>query len=86
MHACESQLVVKGTLFQQVPYFNGRVFLENKEEIGKVDEILGPINEMVRSLDPLVRQSLTCSSGLCRAGWAADDVHGTTRGSFSFRL
>ena len=47
VHEVESQLLVKGLLHQQVPYFNGRIFLHNKEEIGKVDEILGPINEMV---------------------------------------
>lgn len=49
LHEVEQQLLVKGVLQQQVPYFNGRVFLENKAEIGKVDEILGPINEMVGS-------------------------------------
>ena len=47
MHAAENELVVKGLLQQQVPYFNGRIFLANKEEVGRVDEILGPINEMV---------------------------------------
>ncbi|KAK1442640.1 nucleolar protein family a member 1 snornp protein gar1 like protein [Babesia gibsoni] len=45
VHDCEEQLVVKSTLEDRVPYFNGRVFLENKQEIGKVDEILGPVNE-----------------------------------------
>ncbi|OEH80578.1 GAR1 protein RNA binding region protein [Cyclospora cayetanensis] len=34
----------------KVPYFNGRIFLENKQEIGKVDEILGPINQMYFSV------------------------------------
>lgn len=52
LHEVEQQLLVKGLLQQQVPYFNGRVFLENKAEVGKVDEILGPINEMVRPLYP----------------------------------
>lgn len=33
-------------IFEQVPYFNAPIFLENKSSIGKVDEILGPINEM----------------------------------------
>jgi len=27
-----------------VPHFNARVFLENKEQVGKIDEIFGPIN------------------------------------------
>lgn len=44
LHSSEHELVCKSILKDQVPYFNGRIFLENKEEIGKVDEILGPIN------------------------------------------
>lgn len=30
MHTCQEELVCKCTLEQQVPYFNGRIFLENK--------------------------------------------------------
>jgi H/ACA ribonucleoprotein complex subunit 1 len=30
----------------KIPYFNAPIFLENKTQIGKVDEILGPINEV----------------------------------------
>ena len=29
-----------------IPYFNAPIYLENKTQIGKVDEILGPINEV----------------------------------------
>ena len=29
---------------EQVPYFNGPIFLENKTQVGKVEEIFGPIN------------------------------------------
>ena len=43
LHACEEELICKCTN-TKVPYFNGRVFLENKSQIGQVDEILGPIN------------------------------------------
>lgn len=32
----------------QIPYFNAPIFLENKTQIGKVDEILGQINSVVR--------------------------------------
>ena len=28
----------------KVPYFNGPIFLENKTQVGKVEEIFGPIN------------------------------------------
>ncbi|KAJ2607775.1 H/ACA snoRNP pseudouridylase subunit [Coemansia sp. RSA 1365] len=45
MHACEEQMVCKSTN-EKVPYFNAPIFLENKTQIGKVDEILGPINEV----------------------------------------
>ena len=31
----------------QIPYFNAPMFLENKTQIGKVEEILGPINNVV---------------------------------------
>ncbi|CAF0896735.1 unnamed protein product [Adineta ricciae] len=43
-HPCESQLVCKATN-DMIPYFNAGVFLENKQQIGKVDEILGPMKE-----------------------------------------
>ncbi len=29
-----------------IPYFNAPIYLENKTQIGKIDEILGPINEV----------------------------------------
>lgn len=53
MHSCKEELVCKCTMNEQVPYFNGRVFLQNKQEIGKIDEILGPIRKFV-SLSPLL--------------------------------
>jgi len=31
---------------QRIPYFNAPIYLANKTQIGKVDEILGPINEV----------------------------------------
>ncbi len=33
----------------QIPYFNAPIFLENKTQIGKVEEILGSLNNVVRS-------------------------------------
>jgi H/ACA ribonucleoprotein complex subunit 1 len=32
----------------QIPYFNAPIYLENKTQIGKVEEILGPIHKYVR--------------------------------------
>ncbi|CEG64447.1 Putative H/ACA ribonucleoprotein complex subunit 1 [Rhizopus microsporus] len=45
MHACEGEMVCK-SINPKVPYFNAPIYLENKSQIGKVDEILGPINEV----------------------------------------
>lgn len=45
MHAAESEMVCKST-HEKIPYFNAPVFMENKTQIGKVDEILGPINQV----------------------------------------
>ncbi|EDO06173.1 putative H/ACA ribonucleoprotein complex subunit GAR1 [Babesia bovis T2Bo] len=53
IHDCEEQLLIKSKLSTCVPYFNGRIFLANKQEIGKVDEILGPINEYFFSVSLL---------------------------------
>lgn len=40
----KDDLVVKCTN-EKIPYFNSPVYLENKEKIGKVDEIFGPIHD-----------------------------------------
>lgn len=32
---------------EKIPHFNAPIFLENKSQIGKLDEILGPINQVV---------------------------------------
>lgn len=32
---------------EKIPYFNAPIFLENKQQIGKVDEIFGPIRDFV---------------------------------------
>ncbi|KAJ1956848.1 H/ACA snoRNP pseudouridylase subunit [Dipsacomyces acuminosporus] len=45
MHACEGEMVCKSTN-EKIPFFNAPIYLENKTQIGKVDEILGPINEV----------------------------------------
>lgn len=45
MHDCESELVCRWTMTDKVPYFNAGVYLENKRQIGKLDEILGKVSE-----------------------------------------
>ena len=36
----------------QIPYFNAPIFLANKTQVGKVDEILGQINSVVSAAAP----------------------------------
>jgi H/ACA ribonucleoprotein complex subunit 1 len=51
LHACEGDAVTKLTN-EKVPYFNAPIYLQNKTQIGKVDEIFGPINESVSASLP----------------------------------
>jgi H/ACA ribonucleoprotein complex subunit 1 len=46
IHAVEGEMLCHSTDAKHVPYFNAPIYLENKSQIGKVDEILGPINEV----------------------------------------
>ncbi|KAI4819151.1 H/ACA ribonucleoprotein complex subunit 1 [Gymnodraco acuticeps] len=51
VHPCEDDLVVKCTTEEnKVPYFNAPVYLENKEQIGKVDEIFGQLRDFYFSV------------------------------------
>jgi len=50
MHACEEYLVIKHTLPDKVPIFGRPVYLENKNKIGLIDDVFGPINEFVKIL------------------------------------
>jgi len=48
---------VEGDIFcrssnPKVPYFNAVIFLENKTPVGKVDEIMGPLNNVYFSVKP----------------------------------
>lgn len=48
LHPCEDDIVCKCTTDEnKVPYFNAPVYLENKEQIGKVDEIFGQLRDFV---------------------------------------
>ncbi|KAI3661809.1 hypothetical protein MP638_003817 [Amoeboaphelidium occidentale] len=61
MHPSEGEMVCKSTN-TKVPYFNAPVYLQNKTQIGKVDEILGPINEVmftVKLQDGMVASSFS---------------------------
>ncbi|KAL2114986.1 hypothetical protein VTJ04DRAFT_10649 [Mycothermus thermophilus] len=51
LHACEGEMVVKSTN-PKIPHFNAPIYLENKTAIGKVDEVLGPINQVYFTIKP----------------------------------
>ncbi|KAF8319294.1 Gar1-domain-containing protein [Clavulina sp. PMI_390] len=50
VHAVEDEMLCSSTMADKVPYFNAPIYLQNKSVIGKVDEILGPINEVYFSI------------------------------------
>lgn len=43
-HPCGNDLVLKVEM-EDVPYFNAPVYLENKQSIGKIDEIFGSLRD-----------------------------------------
>ncbi|KAH8078313.1 Gar1/Naf1 RNA binding region-domain-containing protein [Filobasidium floriforme] len=45
-HSVEGEMLCSSLMPTRVPYFNAPIYLQNKTQIGKVDEILGPINEV----------------------------------------
>ena len=51
-NACEGDMVVKSTI-EKIPHFNAPIYLENMQQIGKLDEIFGPINQVVCSMASL---------------------------------
>jgi H/ACA ribonucleoprotein complex subunit 1 len=50
MHSAENDMVFKVLNNEKIPKFNSPVFLENKTPFGQIDEILGPVNEVVRRI------------------------------------
>ncbi|KAH9174256.1 H/ACA ribonucleoprotein complex, subunit Gar1/Naf1 [Lactarius sanguifluus] len=50
VHAVEDEMLCSSLMPDKVPYFNASIYLQNKSVIGKVDEILGPINEVYFSV------------------------------------
>ncbi|KDN40434.1 hypothetical protein K437DRAFT_216932, partial [Tilletiaria anomala UBC 951] len=65
VHAVEGEMLCASTNAKQVPYFNAPIYLQNKAQIGKVDEILGPINE--------VYFTVKMDSGMVATSFKADD-------------
>jgi len=48
LHPAKEFIVCQSTN-QKIPKFNTPIYLENKTQIGKVDEVFGPINSVVRA-------------------------------------
>lgn len=51
MHSCEGEIVCV-SVNPKIPYFNAPIYLENKSVVGKVDEILGPMNQVYFTVKP----------------------------------
>lgn len=51
LHPCEGDMVCKG-IMNKVPQFNAFIFLENKTQIGKIDEVFGPLNSVMFTVKP----------------------------------
>ncbi|KAK3941160.1 Gar1/Naf1 RNA binding region-domain-containing protein [Diplogelasinospora grovesii] len=51
IHACEGEMVCE-SINPKIPHFNAPIYLENKTSVGKVDEILGPINQVYFTIKP----------------------------------
>ena len=57
MHPCEDEMVFKSS-HKKIPKFNSFVYFENKQEIGKIDEIFGPVGEVVSFVKSLSNSSI----------------------------
>lgn len=51
VHSCEGDIVC-ASINPKIPYFNAPIYLENKSVVGKVDEILGPMNQVYFTVKP----------------------------------
>lgn len=51
IHSCEGEMVCE-SINPKVPQFNAIMYLENKTSVGKIDEVLGPINSVYFTIKP----------------------------------
>ncbi|KAH3688485.1 hypothetical protein WICPIJ_000523 [Wickerhamomyces pijperi] len=51
LHSVEGDIFCR-SINTKIPYFNAPIYLENKTQVGKVDEILGPLNEVFFTVKP----------------------------------
>jgi H/ACA ribonucleoprotein complex subunit 1 len=64
MHDAEGEMVVRSTN-EKVPYFNAGIFLANKTQIGRVEEIFGPTTELMFTVK--------CSEGVAAKSFKSGD-------------
>merc|ERR1712137_361904 len=50
VHPCKEEAIIKLATADQIPMFNAPIYLENKQQIGKVNEVFGPINQVYISV------------------------------------
>lgn len=73
-YPCQDELILKVEI-EDVPYFNAPIYLENKSQIGKVDEIFGNLKDYSVSvkLDQNMKvNSLTPKQKVCKKIWYFD--------------
>lgn len=63
-HPCEGEAVCKLTN-AMIPYFNAPIYLDNKTQVGKVEEVFGPINS--------VYFTIKMSDGVVATSYSAGD-------------
>ncbi|OAL54827.1 Gar1-domain-containing protein [Pyrenochaeta sp. DS3sAY3a] len=51
VHDVENEMFCE-SVNTKIPYFNAPIYLENKTPVGKVDEILGPLNQVYFTIKP----------------------------------
>ncbi|TLD17829.1 uncharacterized protein PgNI_00465 [Pyricularia grisea] len=51
VHACEGEMFCE-SINPKIPHFSAPIYLENKTAVGKVDEILGPLNQVFFTIKP----------------------------------
>lgn len=66
-HTSQDDLVLKSEL-EDVPYFNAPIYLQNKQPIGKIDEIFGTIKDYfvsVKLSDEVKAKSFKINDKVC---------------------
>eukprot|EP01064_Diplonema_japonicum_P007317 TRINITY_DN1496_c0_g2_i1.p1 TRINITY_DN1496_c0_g2~~TRINITY_DN1496_c0_g2_i1.p1 ORF type:complete len:178 (+),score=46.18 TRINITY_DN1496_c0_g2_i1:54-536(+) len=53
MHSAEDQMIAKSSHVERVPMFNTYVYKQNKQKLGKIDEILGQTRDVHFSIVPI---------------------------------